>query len=216
MTQSSPMYRIVVGFDFSDTAENALDEAIAIAGRRSPAELHLVSVVEEASRGPSLRRKDRLVDTVDGMRESLEGVARERVRFWTASLGEQAFRTIIHVRIGGAADQVAELASEVSADLLVVGTHGRRGVQRLVMGSVAERVLKLAKSPVLVVRPKEYQPLEELAAPEPPCEKCVAVREETEGKTWWCAAHSEPGTRPHRYSYTALVDINMQPRGHML
>jgi nucleotide-binding universal stress UspA family protein len=56
------------------------------------------------------------------------------------------------LRTGPAASTIAETASQEDVDLLVVGTHGRSGLDRLIVGSVAERVVRLATCPVLVVK----------------------------------------------------------------
>ena len=55
------------------------------------------------------------------------------------------------------ADEIVKYAREVHADIVVVGTHGRGGVSRLLMGSVAEHVVRNAPCPVLVVRPREHE-----------------------------------------------------------
>lgn len=59
------------------------------------------------------------------------------------------------VETGEARDGILKAAKEVSADLIVIGSHGRRGVKRLVLGSVAEDIVRRAPCPVLVVRMKE-------------------------------------------------------------
>ena len=201
-------YRIVVGFDFSDTAESALAEAFVATAQRDHAELHVVNVVDQG-------HKHDLSETVEGMQKTLRQLAKERLHSWQQDHDGESFRVVIHVRVGPTADQIVALASEVSADLIVVGTHGRRGVKRLVMGSVAERVLRLAKTPLLVIRPKNYVPMEELPAPEPACEQCLAVRADSDGVKWWCAEHREPHDRPHQYSYTSVVSFQRHP-GDML
>jgi nucleotide-binding universal stress UspA family protein len=61
----------------------------------------------------------------------------------------------MHVRVGTPADEIVALAKELDADLIVVGTHGRRGVRRLLLGSVARAILRHAGCPVLVVRQKQ-------------------------------------------------------------
>ena len=61
-------------------------------------------------------------------------------------------RCITHLRAEIPAEEIVALATEVGADVIVVGTHGRRGVRRLVLGSVAESVVRLADCAVLVVR----------------------------------------------------------------
>jgi nucleotide-binding universal stress UspA family protein len=70
----------------------------------------------------------------------------------------------VAVRVSpNAANAIVEYARDVHADVIVVGTHGRSGVSRLLMGSVAEHVVRSAPCPVLVVRPKEH----EFVLPEP-------------------------------------------------
>jgi hypothetical protein len=93
-----------------------------------------------------------------------------------------------------------------------VGTHGRTGLKRLVLGSVAERVLKTARCPVVVMRPKDHENAGEVPDILPPCPDCVTTREASNGATMWCKRHSEHHIRPHRYSYSHHSD----PRGPTL
>jgi nucleotide-binding universal stress UspA family protein len=58
----------------------------------------------------------------------------------------------LEVRFGDPGHMITDLASEVEADLIVIPSHGRTGVRRLLLGSVAERVIRLAHCPVLVLR----------------------------------------------------------------
>jgi nucleotide-binding universal stress UspA family protein len=60
------------------------------------------------------------------------------------------------VRLGSPAQELIELANLLDADLVVVGTHGRTGLGRLLVGSVAEAAVKKARCPVLVVREKNH------------------------------------------------------------
>jgi len=60
----------------------------------------------------------------------------------------------IDVQVGDAGHRIAEMAAKLKADLIVMPSHGRSGIQRLLIGSVAERVLRLAHCPVLVLRGK--------------------------------------------------------------
>jgi nucleotide-binding universal stress UspA family protein len=62
----------------------------------------------------------------------------------------------LHLLAGPPAKEIVRVARSVGADLVIVGTHGRRGVRRLVLGSVAEEVLRSAPCPVLVVRGKDW------------------------------------------------------------
>jgi nucleotide-binding universal stress UspA family protein len=56
------------------------------------------------------------------------------------------------VRIGDPGHEIADCAAEIGADLVVISSHGRKGVKRLLIGSVAERVVRLSHCPVLVLR----------------------------------------------------------------
>ena len=85
------------------------------------------------------------------------------------------------MRIGKPAEEILGLAKDVAAELIIVGSHGFRGVDRLLFGSVSEAVVRGARCPVLVVRPKTYEPVD-----------LVDVVEATEHQRY---------VRPHRYSY---------------
>ena len=69
--------------------------------------------------------------------------------------------------IGFPAEDIVRLATEVQADLIVVGTHGRRGLSHLLLGSVAERVVRTAPCPVLTVRRAEHEFVEGLGTADP-------------------------------------------------
>ncbi len=87
-----------------------------------------------------------------------------------------AGRVRTHARIGRAVDTLLQVAVDYEADLLIVGTHGRRGVDRLVLGSVAEELVRKARCPVLVARPKDYSGLEKTARPDEPYQPGEAPR----------------------------------------
>ncbi len=59
-----------------------------------------------------------------------------------------------HVLIGYAAEEIVNKADEVGADMIIMGTHGRKGLDRILFGSVAEKVVKNASQPVLTIRPQ--------------------------------------------------------------
>ncbi len=59
--------------------------------------------------------------------------------------------------IGYAAEEILDLVEKENADLIVMGTHGRTGIDRILFGSVAERVVKSSSVPVLTIRPKEVE-----------------------------------------------------------
>ncbi len=95
---------------------------------------------------------------------------------------------------------IAQLGSDLGADLIVVGTHNRKGLERFLLGSVAEGTVRYARCPVLVI-PSPEEPKEEVKI-EPPCPDCVRARAESGGQALWCAAHNEPHGRRHTYHQT--------------
>jgi nucleotide-binding universal stress UspA family protein len=69
----------------------------------------------------------------------------------------QGDRVVTHARIGDASSTLLQMAVDYDADVLIVGTHARRGVDRLMLGSVAERLVREARCPVLIARPKQQE-----------------------------------------------------------
>ena len=142
---------ILVPVDGSEPSKNALQTAIALA-REVGARLRLVHVLDPTAfltgYDPSSGSSGQLFSALhDGAIEILQqGTAAAQ------AAGVQADHVLIDrggVRLGEA---VAEAATEFGADLIVVGTHGRRGPSRLLLGSGAEHVIRVAPVPVLVTR----------------------------------------------------------------
>ena len=212
--QPQSVYRIVVAVDFSETSELALAQSLAMARSLAGTEVHAVTVIDD-NLGVVLPDEARvpLVQVVDEVRQRLVNLLKKRV-------GEEAPGSAVpplfaHVRLGPAAEQVAALAAEIRADLAVAGTNGRRGVQRLLLGSVAERLVRLAPVPVLVVRPRDFSSSSGLPALDPPCPQCVARREATDGEHWWCEPHEQGRPRAHVYSFSTRLNPP-SPAHHVL
>ena len=91
---------------------------------------------------------------IAGLQINLERDAAEQLRRTIAVLSEPSVIVAGEVRTGPVVTTIHEYALERGSDLIVMGTHGRTGVARLMMGSVAERVTRTAPCPVLVVRPR--------------------------------------------------------------
>jgi hypothetical protein len=119
-----------------------------------------------------------------------------------------------HLAAGEAQHEILQMASSLRADLVVVGTLGRTGLARMALGSVAEKVVRHACCPVLVVRPKDYHATTEEGV-EPPCVDCVAVQTQTARAKLWCERHS--AHHPHgRLHYElpptfAVGSMNFRP-----
>jgi nucleotide-binding universal stress UspA family protein len=145
------MYRrILVAVDGSATSLRGLDEAVKVA-KASRGQLLLVHVVNEIVMTPEYLPAAYYDRIFQSLRESglklLEQAADQVSR---ADLScEQKLVEIAGTRV---ADEIVKQASEWSADLIVMGTHGRRGLNRLALGSDAELVLRLSAVPLLLVR----------------------------------------------------------------
>jgi nucleotide-binding universal stress UspA family protein len=144
--------RILVAVDGSHTAEQALQEAIKLA-KELRAQLRVVHVVDAVSLNwPESGDFDEVREGfLKSSRKILEKAAAElRKAEMTAETKTLEIETFGH-RI---ADMLAAEAEAWPADLIVIGTHGRRGLNRLLLGSVAEGVARVAAKPVLLIRGK--------------------------------------------------------------
>ena len=139
---------ILVPTDLSEGAEEALDYACELA-RQFGATVHLLHVIGIPTLGvPELgvAMTSTVIDSM--MRESQ--IALEQLAERKRDLG--TFGQIL-LRSGDARDVINNTAKELGADMIVMGTHGRRGVSRALLGSVTETVVRTAPCPVLTVRP---------------------------------------------------------------
>ncbi|HLV20975.1 MAG TPA: universal stress protein [Polyangiaceae bacterium] len=159
MTQAAatpkPVDVVLVATDFSELGDIALSQALQFAAERGLSSLHVVHVA--AGLGPLLK-----VDLPDNVHTVSAEQALDLLRRLADEVRAQhvpefeADKVHYYVRVGTPSTEVIRLADELSADLIVVGTHGRTGVRRLLLGSVAEAVVRHAKCPVLVARVKDY------------------------------------------------------------
>ncbi|HEX5062197.1 MAG TPA: universal stress protein [Kofleriaceae bacterium] len=139
---------ILVPTDLSEGAEEALDYACELA-RQFGATVHLLHVIGIPTLGVPELGVALTSTVIDSMvRENQEALERLVDRKRTmATFGAPLLRT------GDARDLINQTAKELTADLIVMGTHGRRGVSRALLGSVTETVVRTAPCPVLTVRP---------------------------------------------------------------
>ncbi|WHZ15277.1 MAG: Universal stress protein family [Nitrospira sp.] len=158
--------RILVATDFSECARRAVEYGVYVA-RAWSAHVDLLYVVEV------LRGLEFDAPFADPL---LEGRRKEAVRL----LGDQATRVKReglgvdwHLREGIPSEQIGQAALEQRADLVVVGTHGRTGLDHIMLGSTAERVIKQAPCPVLTVRVARIH--EEKDVDVPPCIRHLLV-----------------------------------------
>ena len=152
--------RIIVGIDLEATGDDALRTALSLG---SDSELHLVHAVP--SSGASIDALERIfTSAAEAVGTRTRAIAGELAH----TPGERS--VVYHVRIGEPGAVLHQVAVDVDAHLLVVGHHGRRGVQRFVLGSVAEGLLRDACCPLLVARPNTLATLPKTERPDAPRE----------------------------------------------
>jgi len=143
--------RIVVPTDFSDYAEKAWALAQGLASALD-SEVVLAHVfVEPPLYGEPPLTPDATWQVFEKARKWVE----EELEKWAAGARKKGATVRPIIRTGAPAEQIVELAASEHADLVVMGTHGRGGVSRVLLGSVADRVIRLAPCPVLTVRKPE-------------------------------------------------------------
>lgn len=145
--------RVLVPTDFSASASAALDHAVSIAGRFQ-ASLHLLHVVNDP--GAGLYGLGEAEVRMDRLKEQAESKARERLE----ELAQESSAVEVHPRVArqtslGIGEAVQDYAGAHEIDLVVMGTHGRRGLGRLVLGSVANTLIRRSSCPVMTVRERD-------------------------------------------------------------
>lgn len=170
--------QVVVGYDLSGSGRAALERAITLAVRAPFHVLHFVRVLDSrATYADADKQHDEIAELVAQQLRIVN--ASDRIHFF------------VHARIGKPADEILAVAREVGADLIIVGTKGLTGVERLVLGSVAERVVREAGCTVEVARPRTY-----------PDVKLLDVKDASD------APH--PYHKPHRYAYESS-QVQLRP-----
>ena len=156
MFTAKKQYVIVVGVDSSEPAEAAIEQAFEIAASHERSEIHAISVTDRFESGLAAATGDGLTAAVEGTRaklaERLEQKLDDMHRSGRIDCLARPPRIVTHLRLERPAHEIARLAAVVRADLVVVGTHGRRGLSRLLTRSVAATLVRTSPCRVLVVR----------------------------------------------------------------
>lgn len=142
--------RILVPVDGSPTSDLGLAEAIKL-GKLTGARLLLLHAVDIAAVSVAPEAAAATAGLFEAMRETGEEVLAKAMTAAT-SAGLPAETVLLDTLAGRVCDLVVEECRKWKADLIVLGTHGRRGVGRLLIGSDAEQIVRLAPVPVLLVR----------------------------------------------------------------
>jgi nucleotide-binding universal stress UspA family protein len=179
---------VLAAIDFSESSSLVVQHAVETARRMKAEEIHFLHV-----------------RTIDENEAALEGARAEFEEWLAARLHgpdsvPETVKVVAHEASGNPADVIIETASDLLTTLVVVGTHGRTGLSRMVLGSVAEAVVRSAGCPVLVVRPQVHE--QRVPRIEPPCPRCVETRSKSEGREFWCEQHTQKHGRRHTYYNT--------------
>ncbi len=143
------VHRILVPVDFSDCSLEALEYA-ALLAQRSDAALSLLHVLEPVSYGLDFTL------SLESKRDEIRARVTQRLAGFVEALAGAKIVADSHVRGGLPADSILDSARTLPADVIVMGTHGRRGLSHMLSGSVTEAVLRQSRCPVLTVRSPKY------------------------------------------------------------
>jgi nucleotide-binding universal stress UspA family protein len=195
MSESQSRVVVLAAIDDSALADPTGAAAARYATAAHGAELHFMHVVAWVPPTPSPAERTAGLDAsalLERARKELETLARK---------SGYAGQVICHLAIGDPAREILQMAARIGADVVITGSHGRKGWQRALLGSVAERVVRGASCPVLVVRSKDYHAT---LAPEidPPCPDCLERQQTTSGAELWCARHAERRPIAHTHYET--------------
>lgn len=162
-------YPIVAAIDFSELGDRAVLEALRMSKEHAHAELHVIAVGTDEDGairlpGPSLK----VLPQEEANEDAREHVAALVQRFSDSQGQPSIERIAVYVTTGQPAERIVALASAIDADVIVLGTHGRTGLKRIVLGSVAEEVVRRAPCAVFVIRPRDFLDGEKVPAVQPP------------------------------------------------
>jgi len=152
------MKKVLIALDYEPSAENIAETGYKIASAMN-AEVILLHVIAEPAYYSSMEYSPIMgftgfLDTFDSglsetMKNDIQTQSQEFLDKSKSHLGNDAIRTLILE--GSFADSIVECSINEQADLIVMGSHSRRGLDKLLMENVAEKVLQLSKVPVLVI-----------------------------------------------------------------
>ena len=142
--------KILFPTDFSRCAEQALIHAVFLAEKHD-AEIHLLHVVTLFEDQPNIVSEE--IGETEKMVRKLEDIAERQLK---KVVDSEDMRIVTMIKRGiSTAPIILEYASDNNIDLIVMGTHGRRGIGHLLLGSVAEEVVRMAECPVFTIRERE-------------------------------------------------------------
>ena len=139
--------KILISIDTGESAELVLNEAKLFLKGFPDAEVHVFTVIDMALVAVGHDTDEML------LMDTLQRQANELVNIATRVLGDKTF--VFSSEVGYPVDEILQKVEELHCDLLVMGTHGRTGFDHLIIGSIAEKVLRLAQCNTLVIPMKK-------------------------------------------------------------
>ncbi len=158
--------RLLVGMDLTETGDRALREALGLAQQLPDCELHVGHVLGVTTNVHGATRLSHIADEL-GSRLSQIRVRTSEVCAFPWMGPSLSIPIVFHVRLGDPAQALHQLAVDIDATLIVVGTHARTGIEKLMLGSVADVLARTARVSVLVAHPKNFAGLQRSDALEP-------------------------------------------------
>ncbi|MHC4268471.1 MAG: universal stress protein [Planctomycetota bacterium] len=153
--------RVLVATDFSEYSKVAFDICLG-ASRCMNAELYILHTIEKL---PHDYRHLLSSNVHDDMKQKLEKEAVDKIRAMLPAERKDSDGIVPMVRFGKPFLEIIKVAKEKNVDLLAIGTHGRGGVDRLILGGVAERIVRKADCPVMVIRSRKYVGFKRIVVP---------------------------------------------------
>jgi universal stress protein A len=151
--ESDPSYaRILVPIDFSEHSKRTVAYATKTAIRNNSTVylLHVFQVPDYVAT-PYARRRQNCAE-VQSQVDAAELEARDNLELFAQELSKKGVNVQPYLRVGYPFDEIVQMANHFDVDLIIIGSHGRGGISRLLVGSTAERVVEHARCPVLVVK----------------------------------------------------------------
>ena len=145
-----PPKKILATTDFSDGSLKAVREGLRVA-QLAKSEFHLLHVIEELD-------EELIKRSPHGspMRKDINAYSRQRLESFIRLLDTDPSRVTMHLSLGAAWKEIPRTTKHLGADLVVIGTLGRTGLSRLLLGNTAEKVLETCDSSLLTVKPDEF------------------------------------------------------------
>jgi nucleotide-binding universal stress UspA family protein len=179
---------VLVSLALDGTSDWALLEGARLAHERGLEELHIVHAVSP---------DDDSMGALDRRLSAAPGELQRRIEsLWVDS---RPLQVVAHLGAGDPAKLVLQTAADLEADVIVVGSHRRSGLKKLVVGSVAEQILRGAHCSVMIALPRDYTSAEKPKHIDPPCAACTEARTRATGSSYWCDRHAKHYVTPHIY-----------------